>query len=266
MTYSLPTLYTSDLQKTAAVIPEMMSLISLWEPGMPIERLTATIIESGSLGRVSTVRIKDIVQRSFKQRFLEPDATAALHMKLALDAGLELGKLKELLFLYFIRTYRVAKDFLAERYWPAVNAGHDTIDGKEIVSFLKDSFGTEQNPAGWSESVTARVARNLGKALADFGLFETGRTPLRRIRHWEPSDFLVTYILLTRMTLGVGPTALLSLDEWAALGLQREHLIDRCRRIGNTTGPFMFQFSGELAQFTWKTTTVEDLINEYTHA
>ncbi len=35
-----------------------------------------------------------------------------------------------------------------------------------------DQFGSKRISEGWSDSVTDRVGRNLGKALSDFGFFE----------------------------------------------------------------------------------------------
>jgi hypothetical protein len=266
MSRKLSTTYTSDLQKTAAVISEMTELIRIWEPGMTADALAERALSSGVLGRVSTVRVRDIVQRSFKQRFLEPDDAHARHAKTALEAGLRPALIRELFLLIFVRTYRVAQDFLVERYWPACAAGHETISNKEIVAFLKDSFGSERNPQGWSESVTTRVARNLGKSLTDFGLFESERTSIRRIRLWEPSDFLITYVLLDAALRETGDTSLLYLPEWRALGMNREDIISRCRRLGGVHGPFLFQYSGELAQFSWRHRTLEDLIYEQAHA
>jgi len=258
--------YTSDLQKTAAVIPEMMELVRLWEPGMSVEELKKLAFSGGALGRVSTVRVRDIVQRSFKQRFLEPDDSNARSAKAAIEARLRPETIRELFLLFFLRSYRVARDFLAERYWPASNAGHETISTKEIEAFLKESFGTDRNPQGWSEGVTTRVARNLGKALTDFGLFESGRTSIRRIRPWTPSDFLVTYVLLDAALRSIGDTALLSIEEWTYLGIDRENLVARCRRLGSGAGPFLFQYSGELAHFSWKHRPLEDLIHEHARA
>jgi len=258
--------YTSDLQKTAAVIPEMTELIRIWKPGMGAEELKRLVLSTGALGRVSTVRVHDIVQRSFKQRFLEPNDSHARNAKTALEARLPFIQIRELFLLFFLRTYRIAWDFMAERYWPASSAGHETISNKEIAAFLKESFGSERNPAGWSESVTTRVARNLGKALTDFGLFEGGRTSIRRIRTWEPSDFFVSYVLLDAALRETGDTSLLSLPEWDVLGLKRENLIDRCRKLGGFNGPFLFQYSGELAQFSWRHRNLEELIHEQARA
>ena len=255
--------YTSDLQKTAAVIPETIEILRQWEPGLSPEALSQRVIASGGLGRVSTVRVHDIVRRSFKQRFLEPDDGHARLARTALGEGLGAGELRDLLFLAFVRTYRVAYDFLVERYWPLCYAGHAAVTGREIVSFLAASAGTDRNPHGWSKAVTERVGRNLGKALADFGLFEAGRTTVRRIRPWQPTDFLVTCLLVEQHARGAGDTALLSLPEWAAFGMRKDDVLDRCRRLGSVTGPFVFQYSGEIAQFSFRHADAQEFIREY---
>ena len=253
--------YTSDLQKTAAVIPETLEILRYWEPGIDTTELSRRVVEAGSLGRVSSVRVNDIVRRSFAQRFLSPSDRPAHLAKLALAAGDGLEELREILLVTMIRTYLVIYDFLVERYWPTLYLGRSSITGSEIVSFLKDKSGTERNPSGWSLSVTQRVARNLGKTLADLGLFENRRSPIRRFRHFEASDFIVTFILLDAHEQGAGDTALLRLPEWRALGLGPDSIVDRCRRVAGVNAPFVFQYSGELAQFSFKYRTVEEYLH-----
>ena len=256
-------IYTSDLQKTAAVITEMMEVLSLWEPGMGLEDLERGVIEEGALGRVSATRVRAIVKRSFNQRFLTPDDRAARNAKTMLERGLRASTFRDVLFLYCIRTYLVMYDFLVERYWPAAFAGHETITGNQIMLHLRDKFGSERNPEGWSESVTARVARNLGKALSDFGLFESRRTTVRRVRLYQPSDFLVLFLLHEGHEAGIGDTSLLALAEWEALGLSRADVVDRARYLADVNGAFLFQYSGELAQFSWRHHTVKEFVDAY---
>jgi hypothetical protein len=258
--------YSSDLLKTAALIPETLELLHSWEPGIRTSELARRIISAGALGRVSAERVKDIIQCSFSPRFLKPNDIPARIAKTALQAGLPRMHIRELLFLFYLRTNRVAWDFLVARYWPASYNGKESISNKEIEDFLRNSFGTPQNPRGWSEKVTLRLAQNLSQALSDFGLFEYGRTSIRKIRPWQPSDFLVTYVLLDAVGKGIGNTSLLSLPEWKVLGLNQEELISRCRKLGGFNGPFLFQYSGELAQFSWKYHTLEELIHEQANA
>jgi hypothetical protein len=255
--------YTSDLQKTAAVVTEMMDVLSLWEPGLGLDDLERRVIAQGALGKVSATRVRDIVKRSFSQRFLMPDDRPARNAKPILDHDLGVAAFREVLFLYCIRTYLVIYDFLVERYWPAAFAGHETIAGNQIVLHLKDKSGTARNPDGWSGSVTERVARNLAKALSDFGLFESRRTTVRRLRPYRPSDFLVLFLLHEAHEAGVGDTSLLALAEWEALGLSRSDVVDRVRDLAVVTGAFLFQYSGELAQFSWRYRTVKELVDAY---
>lgn len=258
--------YTSDLQKTAAVINEMMEVLSVWEPGMALDELEGRVVEAGALGRVSATRVRDIIKRSFNQRFLVPDDRGARNAKPILERDLGSTAFREVLFLYCVRTYLVIYDFLVERYWPAAFAGHETITGAQMILHLRDKFGTARNPDGWSQSVTARVARNLGKALSDFGLFESRRTTVRRIRHYQPSDFLVLFLLHEGHEAGIGDTSLLAMAEWEALGLSRSEVVERARHLADVNGAFLFQYSGELAQFSWRFETVKEFLDAYAAA
>ena len=253
--------YTTDLQKNAALIEEMTEILQLWQPGMTLDELVQRVIDLGGLGRVSRVRINDLVKRAFYQRFLRPDdrpARLAQSVHRHAGAGREY---REVLFLTCIRTYPVIFDFLVERYWPALYTGRDVITGAEIQHFIRDKSNTERMPQPWGESVTARVARNLGKTLADFDLFENRRSPLRRIKPWEPCDFLVELVLMEAHERGVGDTALLELPEWRAFGMEKAVVVDRCRRIASSGGPFLFQYSGEIAQFSWRVETVGEYLD-----
>lgn len=255
--------YTTDFQKAAAVAAEMMDVLSLWEPGMKLDDLENRVVAEGALGRVSRTRVRDLVRRSFKRRFLIPDDQPARHAKIILDRELGAVIFREVLLLYCIRTYRVLYDFLVQRYWPAAFAGHESITGHQIITYLNDKSGTERNPHGWSDGVTARVARNLAKAVADFGLFESRRTTVRRFRPYQPSDFLFLFVLHEGHEAGIGDTSLLALAEWEALGLSRSDVVDRARHLAAVNGAFLFQYSGELAQFSWRHQTVKEFVDAY---
>lgn len=253
--------YTTDLMKTTGAVQEIREVLQQWEPGMERSRLAEKVLNSGALGRSSSTRVRDIVGRTFTQRFLRPDEKAAQRAKRAVEVGIEPSHWRDIVFLYTLRTYPVIYDFLVERYWPLLFGGHESIHGTEIAGFLKDKAGTERNPEGWSEQVTARVARNLGKTLTDFGFFEDRRSPIRHIRFWRASDFLLSYFLVEAHEDGVGDTAILDMPEWDAFGMDLRDRIDRIGRLAGTAGPFLFQYSGEMAQFTWHYETVEEFLN-----
>lgn len=253
--------YTSELQKTTGALDELREVFQLWEPGMERNTLSQLVIDSGALGRSSTTRAKDIVSRTFAQRFLVPDDRPARRIKVALTAGVDHVAFRDLVFLYTLRAHPLIHDFLVERYWPATFSGHTEIMGAEIVAFLEDVAGTERMPEPWSASVMQRVARNLGKTLTDFGFFEDRRSPIRRISYWSASSFLFAYTLVESHEDGVSDTSLLNLPEWSAMGMDRNDVVDRCSRLSGTTGPFQFQFDGNIARFSWRYETTEEYLN-----
>ena len=255
------TQYTAELQKTTGALDELREVFFLWEPGMERNTLTQLVIDSGALGRSSTTRAKDIVTRTFAQRFLSPDDRPARRIKMALTAGVDHAAFRDLVFLYTLRAHALIRDFLVERYWPAAFSGHREIMGVEIVAFLEDVAGTERMPEPWSASVMKRVSRNLGKTLTDFGFFEDRRSPIRRIRYWSASPFLFAYTLVEGHEDGVSDISLLELPEWGAMGMDRKDVVDRCSRVSGTTAPFQFQYGGDIARFSWRYDTVEEYLN-----
>ncbi|MFW5644116.1 MAG: BrxA family protein [Alkalispirochaeta sp.] len=255
------TQYTTELQKTTGALDELREVFHRWEPGMERGTLTQLVIDSGALGRSSITRAKDIVTRTFAQRFLLPDDRPARRIKTALNAGIDHAAFRDLVFLYTLRAHPIIRDFLTERYWPATFSGHREILGSEIVAFLEDVAGTHRMPEPWSTSVMQRVARNLGKTLTDFGFFEDRRSPIRRIRYWNPSSFLFAYTLIEGHEDGVSDTALLDLSEWGVMGMNRRDVVDRCSRVSGTSGPFQFQYAGDIARFSWRYQTTEEYLN-----
>ncbi|MDA3949926.1 MAG: DUF1819 family protein [Spirochaeta sp.] len=255
------TQYTTELQKTTGALDELREVFHLWEPGMERTNLTQLVIDSGSLGRSSTTRAKDIVNRTFAHRFLLPDDRPARRIKSALGAGIDQAAFRDLVFLYTLRTHSLVNDFLVERYWPAAFSGHTEIMGSEITAFLEDVAGTARMPEPWSASVMQRVARNLGKTLTDFGFFEDRRSPVRRIRYWNASAFLFVYTLVEAHEDGVSDTAMLILPEWSAMGMDRNEVVDRCSRGSGTPAPFQFQHAGDIGRFSWRYETVEEYLN-----
>jgi hypothetical protein len=253
--------YTTELMKTTAAVQEIRELLELWEPGMEPAHLAQRVLDAGALGRSSATRVKDIVNRTFTQRFLRPDDRAARRARAAVEGGAGTASFRDIVFLYTLRAYPVIYDFLVERYWPLVYAGHESLRGPEIVSFLTDKRGTERMPEPWSDNVTARVARNLGKTLTDFGFFENNRSPIRRIRLWQASDFLLSYMLIEARQDGESDMELLAMPEWDAFGVDRRERVDRLHRLAGTAGPFLFQYSGEIAQFTFNYDTVEEFVH-----
>ena len=253
--------YTTELQKTTGALDELREVFYLWEPGVERTTLTQRVIDSGALGRSSTTRAKDIVNRAFAQRFLVPDDRPARRIKTALSVGIDQASFRDLVFLYTLRAQTLVRDFLVERYWPAVFSGHKEIMGDEIVAFLEDVAGTPRMPEPWSLSVMKRVARNLGKTLTDFGFFEDRRSAIRKIRYWSVSNFLFAYMLIEAHEDGVSDTALLVLSEWGAAGLDRNDVVDRCFRMSGSAAPFQFQYAGDIARFSWRVETVEEYFN-----
>lgn len=253
--------YTAELQKTTGALDEFRQVFHQWEPGMERSTLTQRVIEAGALGRSSTTRAKDIVNRTFAQRFLLPDDRPARRISTALSCGIDQAGFRDLVFLYTLRAHPLIQDFLVERYWPAAFSGHQEIHGSEIVAFLEDVAGTERMPERWSTSVMQRVARNLGKTLTDFGFFEDRRTSVRRISYWSVSPFLFTYILIEGHQDGVSDTALLRLPEWGAMGMAYRDVVDHCARLSGTTAPFQFQYAGDIARFSWRYATTEEYLH-----
>ena len=254
--------YDTELQKAAALIDEIYELLLMWEPGMEPTALTSLAMEQGSLGRISQSRVRDIVQRVFSRRLLRPSDTPARRLKSIIDAGLHYSFYRDVLFVYTYRAHTIMYDFLQEVYWPAFFAGREKIAGQELKNFISRKSGTDRLPTTWSESVTARIARHLGKALATFGFFEEKRSPDRYLRHYQISKDLFRYILLEAHVDGISDTNLLKLPDWHAFGLEVPEVVSLAQNVSATGNDFLFQYSGDIVQFSWNYSSIEELLDE----
>lgn len=254
--------YDTELQKAAALIDEFRELLSLWQPGMEPTDLTQQAVDHGSLGRISHSRVRDIVQRVFSRRLLKPDERPAQRLKLVLEKGLPHTFYRDVLFVYTYRSHTLIFDFLQEHYWPTFFSGREKIAGAEMRNFISRKAGTERLPNPWSESVVSRVARHMGKALASFGLFEERRAPDRTIRHYQISRNLFRYIICEAHFDGVQDAQLLSLPDWKAFGLEKPEVVSLAESVSSLGSDFLFQFSGDIVQFSWNLDSMEELIDE----
>jgi hypothetical protein len=153
-------------------------------------------------------------------------------------------------------------DFLQEIYWPAFFSGRDKIAGSEIRNFISRKAGTERLPNPWSDSVSARIARHMGKALASFGLFQERRSPDRTFRHYQISRNLFRYIVFEAHIDGARDAQILSLPDWRAFGLEKPEVISLAESVSSMGSDFLFQFSGDIVQFSWNLSSMEELIDE----
>lgn len=254
--------YDTELQKAPALVDEMRELLMLWQPGMEARELTKIAVEHGSLGRISQSRVRDIVQRVFARRFLRPDELPARRLKLILEMELPHTFFRDVLFVYTYRAHTIIYDFLNEIYWPAFFAGREQISGQELRNFILRKAGTDRLPNAWSDSVIARVARHMGKALAAFGFFEQRQSTERMLRHYRISRELFRFLLVEAHIDGVDDARLLDLPDWRVFGLEKPEVIRTAQNSSTAGGSFLFQYSGDIAQFSWNIASMEEFFDE----
>lgn len=254
--------YDTELQKAAALLDEIHELLILWEPGMEPVALTRLAMKQGSLGKISQSRVRDIVQRVFSRRLLKPSNMPARRLKVIIENELPYSFYRDVLFVYTYRAHTIMYDFLQEMYWPAFFAGREKIAGQELKNFISRKSGTDRLPNTWSDSVMARIARHLGKALASFGLFEEKRSPDRYLRHYQISKDLFRFILLEAHIDGVSDNNLLKLPDWRAFGLEMPEVVSLAQNVSSTGNDFLFQYSGDIVQFSWNFSSIEELLHD----
>src|SRR5690349_20523642 len=93
-------LYTTELSKGQGAVDETLSVLEVWQPGMPADELARTIHNTGALSRSTAVRTRDLVQRVFSRRYLVDNAAPAAHLKYLLAHGADRNLVKQLMLIY----------------------------------------------------------------------------------------------------------------------------------------------------------------------
>lgn len=258
------TKYTAGFQKIAGIIPETIALLRAWSPGMSAEDLCEKALSGNLLGKATSSRVRDVVGRGFAKRFLKPDEKAASRLKTIMESGADLPRLRQLLFLYTARSSALLADFLTEVYWRVVRAGYSQLDNTEVQRFIINAFGSGKLPGTWTDAVVQRVARGMTRTLSDFGLLAPKRSSTHEILAFAISDFTARYLCFEAHSRGVGDSGILRLPDWAWFGLEPAQVPPLISRLAASANDFVFQFSGEIARFSWTRSSMEDFLNAHT--
>jgi len=253
--------YASGFEKVAGMVPETVALLRAWTPGMSAETLADAAVAWNLLGKATTNRVRDMVTRGFAQRYLQPDDSPARVLKTLSEAGMDLSQLRTLLFIYTSRSSSLLADFMVEVYWRNARAGRATLGNPEVQRFIIDSFGTTKLPAGWADSLVTRVARGLTRALADFGFLRSRRAAVHDIIPWRMNDYTARFLCHEAHVRGVSDLGILELPEWAWLGMETAEVPGFLSRLSASSGDFLFQYSGEMARFSWSYAGMEGFLN-----
>ena len=257
------TRYNAILSKGQGMIPETITLLKHWQPGMSTEQLCSMVIRDGVIPRATAYRVSDIVKRVFAARYLRNDGLVARWLKTMVDRDFAQQKLGQLFLIYTARENLILHDFICEVYWPQYAAGATAVFTQEAIDFFKSATAAGKIPKKWSDGVSRRLARQLLGCLSDFKLTGDYRNGRRLFLPFMPlaatSIFLAHEIHFT----GASDNVILTHPDWRLFGLESHSVLEELRKVAGE-GRFIVQSSGDLLRVSWGCKSMEECIDVLT--
>ena len=129
--------YTTELSKGQGAVSETLTLLRIWQPGMPAKTFAQGIVEAGVLGRSTAVRTRDLVQRVFARRYLVDDGAPAEYLKYLNDKQADAAVIKQIMLVYTTRLHAILRDFISEVFWLRYAAGAEKISRSDAEEFIE---------------------------------------------------------------------------------------------------------------------------------
>ena len=173
------TVYNSRLLKGGALIPEMRTLVRLWQDDVPFQDLRNRVERENILGKASRARVRDVLSRTFLPRYAHGNPPNAWrYLRPFEDAHAPLHVVRPLYYLYAARSEAILGDFVRNYLYERYRAGLLAVSMEDALHFVHQAEADGRIPEPWSESVSVKVARGMLAALRDFGIL-TGRARKR---------------------------------------------------------------------------------------
>lgn len=251
--------YTTELSKGQGAIPEMIAVLEVWNPGMKVVDLKQKVLDTGTIARATSVRVKDIVGRVFSSRFLKDSEKPAVNIKRLLNAGARTSQLTQIFLIYTCRANDVLHDFIREVYWPKYGAGATYIVKQDALDFLEASTTVGIISPRWSDTMMLRVARYLTGCLTDFGMAGNDKGGKRELLPFTISPLTALYLTHEIHFSDVSDNSVLEHPDWNLFGLETQDVVHELQRVSNPH--FIPQYSGDLLRISWKYKTMEEALN-----
>lgn len=250
--------YTTQFQAGLGMVPETLSLLGIWQPGMSASQLADNVIEQGVFARTTARRARNIAAEMFAPRYLTDRGVPAQRLKSLLEARVAGDFLSQLFFLHTARAQRIFADFVREIFWPRYAAGADSLSKSDSEQFILRALDAGRMEKRWTESTVRRVSGYLLGCCSDFGLLGPGAAK-RPIRRFAARKDTVLYLAYDLHCAGTSDRELVSHSDWELFGLNSREALAELRLL-DRDGHLLVQKGGEIVQISWTYKTMEEVI------
>jgi len=164
--------YTTNIQKGGALIRECRILLLEWLPSESIDQFLERVSAQNVLGKLSRRRVRDIVKRIFRPRFIGSETPGVMAVRRLVEAGAAPDVVDRIFYYHAALAdellYDFAGDFLNRKY----NEGGYSVTITEAEEFLFRLQRSGQVGHPWSPTTRTKVARGLLAACRDFHVLE----------------------------------------------------------------------------------------------
>lgn len=251
--------YTEALTRGGVLLDEMRTLLAAWQPGETAAGFGKRVRGEDILSKATARTISDYML-AFSRRFLNPDGTAARHLRRLLAGSVSRQVGDDVIWYYTARAEKLLWDFTTLCYWPAARLGRLTLSNDDVRSMLWEAE-LDGRLRGWSPAVKHDMPARVLTALAEFGLLGPRKAGRREILPYRPMDGTVLYLAHLLHEDGVTDASLAQQATWALFGLEPADVWHRLQSLV-PEGWFVLQRAGQVVRITWKYQTVAEVVDE----
>jgi hypothetical protein len=255
MTYQEEKIYNSNLLKGTGLVQEMLVLIEAFDPGESSIAFQKRVLEQGLLSKSTENRIIDVVRNIFTTRFLGYEIDVPVTLANMRNNYVSMDVINQLFYIYTCRANPILGDFVREVYFPFIKKGFQKINTNDPKDFIRTALSDGRIPKSWSTSTINKVSEHMIACMIDFNLIDRSKTiiPFRII------DLTANYLAHELHFRGFSDDDIWKYEDWQLFGLEPIDVINILERL-SYQGSFLFQFSGELLNISWKYKSMDEFV------
>lgn len=246
--------YNSNLLKGTGLIQEMLVLIQEYN-GESRKDFQDRIINEGILAKSTEKRAIDIVRNVFSVRFLVYELNVASLLHEMRDHYTSMDVMIQLFYIYTCRANPILEDFIKDIYFPYSNKGYQKLQADDPKKFIRDAISDGRIVKPWAQSTINKVSEHIIATLIDFRLIERNKN----ILPIQILDLSANYLAHELHFRGVADNEIWVHEDWKLFGLEPNEVIEVLEKL-SYQGSFIFQFSGQILQLSWKNQTMKEFI------